>query len=108
VRAARRGGFQPIFGLVDVPSSDPPGRADQTACRSLIEQVRTGDSIGWDSVARKEIEMRRTLRSLVAAAFLTALAVAPVATASDGSQGVRARLPWDSHAVATYGHHEGG
>ena len=52
--------------------------------------------------------MRRTVRSLVAAAFLMALAVAPAATGDDGSQGVRARMPWDSHVVATHGYHDGG
>jgi hypothetical protein len=52
--------------------------------------------------------MRRTVRSLVAAAFLMALAVAPAANGSDGSHGIRARLPWDSHAVATRGYHESG
>jgi hypothetical protein len=43
---------------------------------------------GRASLARKEIEMRRTLRPLVAAAFLAAVAVAPVSTVGGEVQSI--------------------
>ncbi len=42
-----------------------------------------------DSLARKELVMRRTLRSLVVAVGLMAIAVAPIAIGSGDFQGTR-------------------
>jgi hypothetical protein len=56
---------------------------------SPIEAARLPGATDPDSLARKECVMRRTLRSLVVAIGLLAIAVAPIAIGSPDVQGTR-------------------
>jgi hypothetical protein len=80
--------FQAAFRTTRMPSGNRSGWTTQTG-ESLIEPVRLPDPAGPDSLARKERAMLRTLRSLVMALGLTALAVAPVAIGGDQVRGTR-------------------